>query len=328
MDIPLQLIDDVEATVPDLLPLPGITGIGIGLREDNEEFFDELAVRILVSDATNVPAGIPNDISGFPICIVEFPIEPLFTPDTTRYTNLPGGSQIEQAPLAAGTLGAIVQDQAGKLLGLTNHHVAGDPGTMIWQPTAPQIIAGSGPPDLTDAIGEVVAAESPMTQTIPVPSGPELLLGREIDAATISLDEATNQGRTISDAILDNFGVITATTSPTLKMFIKKRGSQTGPTSGFIAGQVLVSPFVFGSPPPGHSYVMSRSWEIFYNPAGCPDGIISRGGDSGALVLRDGTQTAVGLLWGGNPTGGHRAMMCDITKVEERLGVTVAWSAP
>jgi hypothetical protein len=43
-------------------------------------------------------------------------------------------------------------------------------------------------------------------------------------------------------------------------------------------------------------------------------------------VLQDGTQTAVGLLWGGVNTGGIRALMCDITNVEDRLGVSVAWS--
>jgi hypothetical protein len=43
-------------------------------------------------------------------------------------------------------------------------------------------------------------------------------------------------------------------------------------------------------------------------------------------VFEDGTRTAVGLMWGGITTGGRRAMMCDITIVEARLGVKVAWS--
>lgn len=74
------------------------------------------------------------------------------------------------------------------------------------------------------------------------------------------------------------------------------------------------------------NYVVGQ-YEIFCNPTGCPDGIFSKGGDSGSLVLKSDSQTAVGLLWGGNPTGGIRAMMSDITVVEARLGVTVAWSA-
>jgi hypothetical protein len=71
---------------------------------------------------------------------------------------------------------------------------------------------------------------------------------------------------------------------------------------------------------------MSHQFEIFFNPSECPDGIISRGGDSGSVVLQSGTNDAVGLLWGGIRSGGRRAMMCDITMVEQRLDVTLAWA--
>lgn len=328
MDIPSQLIDDVQALAPGLISLPGVTGVGPGLYEANGEFQDELAVRVLVADASDIPAGIPDQISGVPVCVVEFPVEPLFVPDTTRYSDLPGGAQIQQAPAASGTLGAIAQDANGNPVALTCHHVAGDPGTTVWQPVAPPSIVGS-PPDLTDSIGAVINCESPATQTIPVPSGPQvLLLGREIDAATVSVDQALSEGRTISHTIADGFGVVSSTSSPSVGMFVKKRGSQSGPTSGQVVGFPQIVPWQVGAPPPNHAYVMFRQYEIFYNPAGCPDGIFSRGGDSGSLVLQDGTQTAVGLLWGGNASGGTRAMMCDITSVEGRLGVRVAWSGP
>jgi hypothetical protein len=35
---------------------------------------------------------------------------------------------------------------------------------------------------------------------------------------------------------------------------------------------------------------------------------------------------AVGLLWDGLTQGGRRAMMSDITLVEQRLGVTLTWA--
>jgi hypothetical protein len=326
VEIPLQLIEDVEAVAPELISMSGVTGVGLGFREENGEFFDELAVRLLVADASDVPAGISEEIAGVPVCVVEFPVEPLFVPDTARYQDLLGGTQIQPAPLGSGTLGAIVQDANGGRVGLTCHHVVGDPGTTVWQPVAPLVIAGAGPPDLTDSIGEVIARESPATQTIPVPAGSLLLLGREIDAATVGLDAAVNQGRTISDAIADGFGTVDSTSSPNVGMFVKKRGSQTGPTSGQVVGIQVIVPWLSGQPPPGHAYVMSRQYEIFYNPVGCPDGIFSAGGDSGSLVLEDGTQTAVGLLWGGLPAGGIRAVMCHNTKVEDRLGLSVVWS--
>ncbi|MFI2188616.1 hypothetical protein [Streptomyces sioyaensis] len=335
MDISPDLIDAVEALAPELIAVPGVNGVGLGLREENEEFFDELVVRVLVADASDVPAGIPESIVGLPICIVESPVEPLFDPDTTRYgappqPDLPGGAQIQQAPMASGTLGAIVQDGNGVEVGLTCHHVSGGPGTTVWQSIAPSIIAGGPPVDLTDALGQTITVESPATQTIPVPSGPALLLGRPLDAATVSLDEARNQGRTISHAIADGFGVVDSTKPPSVPMFVKKRGSQSGPTTGLVTG-ITFMPWEgdeVPTPPPGHRFFMSRQYEIFFTPAGCPDGIFAKPGDSGSLVLQDGTHTAVGLLWGGikNPAGGRRGFMSDITIVESRLGINVAWT--
>lgn len=322
-------MESVDAFAPGLIILPGVTGVGLGFHEADGEFSDDLAVRVLIADATDVPAGIPDEIAGVPVCIVEFPVDPLFAPDTTRYDDLAGGAQIQQAPLASGTLGAIAHDANGHLVGLTCHHVAGDPGTTMWQPTAEPTPVGGPPPDLTDSLGEVIAAESPETQTIPVPAGPLLLLGREIDAATFSLDKAVDPtigARTISHSIADNFGVINSTTSPDVEMFVRKRGSQSGPTSGQVVGIVLAVRWNYGQPPPDHAYYMAHQYEIFYNPAGCPDGIFSTGGDSGSVVLTADSQTAVGLLWGGISTGGIRAVMCDITKVEERLAISMAWA--
>ncbi|MGC0327434.1 hypothetical protein RKD23_000424 [Streptomyces sp. SAI-170] len=325
MEIPEELIAALEVPSLELTALQGVNGVGIGMREENEEFFDELAVRVYVDDATAVPE-LPTQIVDLPVCIVEFPIRPLFTPDTNRYDELVGGAQIEQAPQAAGTLGAVVlRNDDNTLAGLTCHHVSGDTGARVYQPTAPPMPIGSTP-DLTDSLGQVIAFDSPATQTIPTPVGGQLWLGRQVDAAIVALDEAAQQGRTFSNTITDGFGAVAQTLAPTVKMFVRKRGSQSGPTGGQIVG---VAPAVYwesGSPPAGHVYVMAHQFEIFFNPAECPDGIFSRGGDSGSVVLQSGTNNAVGLLWGGVRLGGRRAMMSDITMVEQRLNVTLAWT--
>jgi hypothetical protein len=329
MDIPQELIDLVEAAAEGLYEFAAVTGVGIGLREENGDFFDELAVRILVADLNDAPIELPDSIGDLPVSIVEFPVAPLFTPDTRRYDDLLGGAQIEQAPFAAGTLGAVALDSTGTLVGLTCHHVSGDPGTTIWQPSAPPVVFGGPQPDLTDSLGDVLACASPATQSLPVPSGSLLLLGRPVDAATFALDAATDPtigNRTLSPGVTDGFGAVDGTASPTLKTFVRKRGSQTGPTKGQVVGLLLVVDWRFGTPPPGHFYVMNHQYELFFDPTGCPDGVFSRGGDSGALVMEQNSQTALGLLWGGNRQGGIRAVMSDITLVESELGVTVAWT--
>jgi hypothetical protein len=154
-----------------------------------------------------------------------------------------------------------------------------------------------------------------------------LVLGRPVDAATFALDAARDPStgnRSLSPGVTDGFGEIDATASPELKTFVRKRGPQTGPTTGFVSGLLLIVDWKFGTPPPGHFFVMNRQYEVFFDPGGCPDGIFSRAGDSGSLVLDRDSQTAVGLLWGGVSQGGIRAVMSDITVVEAELGVSVA----
>ncbi|MGW7200837.1 hypothetical protein [Streptomyces chryseus] len=325
MEIPQELITALEVPALELTALQGVNGVGLGLREENQEFFDELAVRVYVDDATDVPE-LPSQIADLPVYVVEFPIEPLFTPDTSRHDPLMGGAQIEQAPMAAGTLGAVVlRNDDNTLAGLTCHHVSGDTGFRVFQPTAPPMPIGSTP-DLTDSLGQVSAFDSPVTQTIPTPAGGRLWLGRQVDSAIVALDEAAQQGRTFSNEITDGFGPVAQTLAPALKMFVRKRGSQTGPTGGLIVGMAPAVWWRSGSPPVGHLYVMANQYEIFFNPVDCPDGIFSRGGDSGSVVQQAGTHNAVGLLWGGVPHGGRRAVMSDITIVEQRLNVTLAWA--
>ncbi|MFI0226018.1 hypothetical protein [Streptomyces lydicus] len=325
MEIPEELITELEVPALELTALQGVNGVGLGMREENEEFFDELAVRVYVDDATDVPE-LPTQLADLPVCVVEFPIEPLFTPDTSRHEPLVGGAQIEQVPMAAGTLGAVVlRNDDSTLAGLTCHHVSGDTGSRVFQPTAPPIPVGSTP-DLTDSLGQVTRFDSPVTQTIPTPAGGTLWLGRQVDASIIALDDAAQQHRTFSNEIADGFGAVAQTLSPTVRMFVRKRGSQSGPTGGLIVGMALAVWWKWGSPPEGHLYAMANQFEIFFTPADCPDGIFARGGDSGSVVLKAGTNDAVGVLWGGVQEGGRRGTISDITMVEQRLNVTLTWA--
>src|SRR5947209_18325111 len=100
MDIPPELIDQVDPYASDLIALPGVTGVGIGMFEQDEELQeDQLAVRVLVADVNQVPDGIPTEIAGLTVCVVECPVEPLLVaPDTARYSELKGGCQIQRAP--------------------------------------------------------------------------------------------------------------------------------------------------------------------------------------------------------------------------------------
>jgi hypothetical protein len=64
MDVPPEVLAAKNEIEVSLLSLPGVVGVGIGLREENGEIFDELAIRILVDDAEQISDGLPTELAG------------------------------------------------------------------------------------------------------------------------------------------------------------------------------------------------------------------------------------------------------------------------
>jgi hypothetical protein len=109
VEIPEEVLASVEAVELPLASLPGVNGAGVGMRESEGELFDELAIRILVDDLSDVPAGLPDQIEG-----VEVSSSSGGTcrsaPDLNRYKELRDGIHIRHPRHRNGTLGAIVQE--------------------------------------------------------------------------------------------------------------------------------------------------------------------------------------------------------------------------
>ncbi len=71
------LIAAVKQVELGLLALPGINGVGVGLREADGRIGSDIAVKILVEDAHDLPPGLPSSIAGSDVCIVERRYVPL-----------------------------------------------------------------------------------------------------------------------------------------------------------------------------------------------------------------------------------------------------------
>lgn len=336
MDIPPEVIQAKAAVEFGLLALPGVVGVGLGAREENEEFFDELAVRILVEDANQVPDGLPDEIAGVAICIIERQYEPLSFPDASRYPQLRGGIRIEKPTKGFGTMGALVEDTTtGEILGLSNFHVVGPPDDgfpdQIWQPEAPPgaLIVGGSPPSKNDFVGKVVRADFP--NIAPLPFSP--IRVSTTDSAVFTTDGAAAQGRTVSRAIADQglgqpdlISAVTATADPTVFQSVRKRGFVTGPTGGGVQPQVVGVLTTVNWRPGGPNAFLVDQVEIF---AG--GGSFAQPGDSGSLVLDATEPTALGLLWGATTggafaPGGKFGTMSLIRNVELQLGVSMVWA--
>lgn len=324
MEIPYEVVAAKELMQIPLLTTPGVVGVGLGMREEDGEFYDELAVRIFVEDASAPPPGLPVQIAGVPVCIVERRFVLCSGPDTARYTDLRGGVRIENPVRGFGTLGAVVRDNdTGMLAGLTCQHVVGDPGQVfpdtVWQPNIPQYLPGVSP---FDNLGPVQRSDFPNTTLVPT-----IIKVGATDSAVFSLDAARQAGRTFSRAIADKglglpdlVGAVTATADPTPGQQVRVRGHATGePRQGVVLTQYLDMQWNRSDP---YSFLFGQ-WEV----VGSSGGLFCRPGDSGSLVLDAYTPTAVGLLHGTNEgaSAGRFGYMSGINVVQAMLRVSVVW---
>ncbi|MEU2060354.1 hypothetical protein [Streptomyces sp. NPDC013455] len=337
MDVPDDLVKAKTRVERDLLALPGVTGMGIGLREEGGELLDELAVRVQVDHPRHITEEIPDEIGGLPVSVIVREIQPCVAPDTLRYGDLPGGVMVRNPLVAEGTMGAVVEDaHTAELFGLTCYHVAGGPENdfphTVWQPVNPPLVVGSTVPR-TDHLGRVDRVDVPRTPPLP---GSPVLVGL-VDAAVFRLDDATSNGRTLSRRIVgrtpggaDLIAKVTATARSSVTQPVRKRGSQTLLTFGRVIANFWTVQWSAGA---SNTWLIDQAEILADDPRPAedinPDGIFARPGDSGSLVL-DATQpTAVGLLWGANKAGefgsveGRIGMMSEIVNVEAQLGVTV-----
>ena len=151
-----QAIREMLATGPadELLALPGVVHVSVGLKETNGRITDQLCVRVYVKEKKErgtlsnrelVPAevnGIPTDVNS----VGEFE----FSEDNARYRPIMGGIQItnriiilndtgEGTQISRGTLGCIAEDTTDDApVILSNWHVlygtSGHTGDKVYQP--------------------------------------------------------------------------------------------------------------------------------------------------------------------------------------------------
>ena len=326
MDIPDELVDAKRAVELDLLGLPGLVGIGLGMREADGEFLDELAVRILVEDATDVPAGLPDEIGGVAVCIIERQAQPCGLPHISRYDDLMGGIRVSQPVRARGTLGALVEDAStGETLGLSCYHVAGGPGEdSVYQPQEPNLIAGV-PASTADKIGDVVSSRVSADPAAAVVARPGQHGRRRRHVAG-----RRHHGSQDAVALDRRSGVRAAAAGHC-------RHCHLGPDSRPEPGTQARVRDRHDGWPRHRPLPLTLQWRsgaantwLMEQMEILGDGIFCDDGDSGSLVLDEASPSAVGLLWGMNPAGlapaGKIGYMCDIGNVESSLGVSVVFA--
>lgn len=297
----------------ELMAIPGVVQISVGLKQINGTATDEFCIRVYVvqkKELASIPPSerVPKIFRGVPTDVNEVRVVSAHE-DTARYRPITGGIQITNGQavpggILVGTLGCLATDNtdASAVL-LTNFHViGGNPGDSVFQ-------AFNNPADLI-----AVVKRGQITGTI------------DAAIAAISPGVATTTDE-VNGLFLNLSNHIAGVTDPVGGMKVFKVGRTTGLTDGKIVDSN--APVVINYDPPIGSKAFTKTMMIQCTKiSGCccctcsvADGSreFSDHGDSGSVVLSD-KRMAVGLIMGG---GGGESFACRMTEVESGMNITI-----
>ena len=292
-----------------LLEYPNVVGAGLGYKYTNNEFTGKTALVVMVSQKKPVFAlskdeMIPREFSSFVTDVLE--VGDIRALPTGKWRPAPPGVSIGHYKISAGTLGAIVKDkETGEKFILSNNHVMANSndaeiGDAILQP---------GPADGGNMDNQIASLHKfiPITfdgiPSCPFASGTSNVLNwiaeRLGSSHRLQAIQIMQEGNLVDCALASplNYDLITeeilgigpvnGTILASLGMPVTKSGRTTGVTKGTI--QVIAATVMVGY----GSKTAKFEDQIITD-------FMSKGGDSGSLLLDSDTHKAVGLLFAGS----------------------------
>ncbi len=291
-----------------------VVGVAVGNKVTGGHETDERCIVVFV--ARKRPESqlwrrdiVPRELDGIHTDVVETGrfralslVEPKAVDRTRRIRPAPGGVSIGHFRITAGTLGVLAH-RRGQAVILSNNHVLADanggrPGDLILQP---------GPADggmTQDAIGRLIDFvpiqfnERPLgilgrfLERIigPILAFIGLGLKRLPDGGTNLVDVAIAEPITadLVDPEILGIGRVAGTTEAAIGLRVRKSGRTTALTAGKVTALDAVVEVDYG----GKTAIFRQQ---------IVSDILSRGGDSGSLIVDDGNR-AVGLLFAGGAT--------------------------
>jgi endonuclease G len=254
---------------------------------------------------------LPRRIGQFQTDVIEAEYEtPVPAGSVSRERNvrrgkLCGGLGISVMRDVYGTLGAIVRDvETGAYMVLTNWHVLY--GTRVARANRPVyqplLLSGSPQPDVVArVVREHLTVEAPGQLPLDV-------------ALAILIDQEGWENNQLG------IGGVTGVGLPKLGMQVVKSGLVSGITHGVVTGIEGFSKMIYDFSWPR---LIDRVVTISRWPLDAGIGLVSNGGDSGAMWLDAATNQAIALHYAGLRDG-TRAQGMQMTYVLDALGVTLA----
>jgi hypothetical protein len=294
-----------DRAVERLLPLPGVTAVGVGGRERGGEPLDELVVRVYVEvkkPPEEVPPDqlIPAEIDGVPTDVAEMgygrllqaPEEPgkqdipLKNLDENKRRPLTGGSRIQSDLFgtSSGTLGLFLVDDTDptKVYAVTNWHVLQganeDPTkgrTKAGQPTGSDGCSGC----CSDLIGTVAGGGMDSARDVGVV---------RLDAGTQWLAEIFWIG-----PVRGSHPITPQEAGATPRPQVRKRGIRSGLTGGFV--ECVGATVTLDGGAQVHNVILVKPNPDPRLPAGTQLHFV-QGGDSGSALVNQAGEV-VGLVF-------------------------------
>ena len=289
-----------EKHAQKLLDKPGVAGIGVALNKGGRPVIE------IFKEKDDVP-DLPADLDGGPVeSVTTGIIQPRSAPTDRFPRPVPIGVSGGLAGVATGTLGVRVTDGTNMYVLSNNHVLAGINTASIGDPIIQPGDADGGS-DPGDRIATLAAY-----QTIDFNGGINTM-----DAA-IARSSTTNLG---TSTPADGYGTPSAVTTPA---FIGQAVQKYGRTTGLQLGNVTatdVSVDVCYLPIGDFCLEQAR----FGGQFSISPGPFSAPGDSGSLIVTQGGNQPVGLLFAG---GDGLTIANPIEPVLQRFGVSIDGAPP
>lgn len=289
---------------------PNIVGVGIAEKESDGQLTGELALTFYVEKKHDVPVDqtIPPSVPyalarrDVPTDVVE--LGPIVPEALAQRTPVTPGFSIGHGDVTAGTLGAILGPRnRPRILG--NSHVLADSGeALVGDPILyPGPLDGGGTPDVIAHLDHFVPFDT---------SGAFV---NTMDAAVATIVRERRAEVRTRIALL---GVVpTGTTIATRGMKIVKVGRTTGLTRGEVRDV---------------NFRFTLDYGGGIGPVGFVDQVLctrySDGGDSGSLVLEEGSGRAVGLHFAGANGGSVFSPIRPVLRAVRGKLISVALNEP
>lgn len=299
--------------VEEMKKIPGVVGVGIGLKETAGEITEEIVFKVYVKEKkelSDIPKGevIPATFQEFKTDVVVVPEGTLEDLDETRYRPVTGGCQITNGLIKDGsfwngTLGLICtyNDQEQTTVLLSNYHVlyssGGKVGSKIYQPSKKDdkncccCVCSRG-----DLVGTVIK-------------------GKKDDTLDCAIANLKHVGNNYKKNVVLEIGAIKGIDNAVVGEKVRKYGRTTRLTTGRVLS--IRSPFSIEGVL-NRNQIIIQEWNSPYNN-------FSKGGDSGSVVVNE-ENKVIGLHYSGNnsnPTGPYHSTSNVIQNVVSFLGITI-----